>query len=92
MTSFFKSKAGARDGEYDFFPLPDMNPQFADSVTGGGRPVRHVQRHASGACADAYLLTPEAQAIWVSRGGRAFREHQRHRTIRTTFPSRRRRC
>ena len=26
MTQFFKSEAGARDGEYDFFPMPDLDP------------------------------------------------------------------
>lgn len=36
MTEFFKSRAGARAGEYDFFSFPEMDMRFSNSVTGGG--------------------------------------------------------
>ena len=36
MTEFFESRAGARKGEYDFFPFPVLDQRFAKSVTGGG--------------------------------------------------------
>jgi alpha-glucoside transport system substrate-binding protein len=69
MTQFFKSEAGARDGEYDFFPMPDMNPQFAGSVTGGGDLFGMFNDTPQARALMRYLVTPEAQEIWVQRGG-----------------------
>ena len=43
------AKAGT---DYDFFPFPDINPQFAGAVDRRRRPVRHVPRHAAGQVAD----------------------------------------
>jgi alpha-glucoside transport system substrate-binding protein len=69
MTEFFKSRAGARDGEYDFFPLPSINPAFANSVTGGGDLFGMFNDTPQARALMAYLVTPEAQSIWVRRGG-----------------------
>jgi alpha-glucoside transport system substrate-binding protein len=69
MTQFFKSEAGARDGEYDFFPMPEMNPQFAGSVTGGGDLFGMFNDTPQARALMRYLVTPEAQEIWVQRGG-----------------------
>ena len=52
MTEFFKSQAGARDGEYDFFPFPTLDDRFANDVTGAGDLFGMFQRHAPVACAD----------------------------------------
>ena len=69
MTQFFKSQAGARDDEYDFFPMPDMDPAFAGSVTGGGDLFGMFNDTPQARALMRYLVTPEAQSIWVKRGG-----------------------
>jgi alpha-glucoside transport system substrate-binding protein len=69
MTSFFKSEAGARDGEYNFFPMPDLNPAYAGSVTGGGDLFGMFNDTPQARALMRYLVTPEAQSIWVKRGG-----------------------
>ena len=52
ITDFFKNEAGAKAGDYDFFPFPDINPPYAGARHRRRRPVRHVQRHAAGPVAD----------------------------------------
>jgi alpha-glucoside transport system substrate-binding protein len=69
MTEFFKSRAGARDGEYDFFPFPTIDGRFANNVTGGGDLFGMFRDTPQSRALMAYLLTPEAQEIWVRRGG-----------------------
>jgi alpha-glucoside transport system substrate-binding protein len=69
MTQFFKSEAGARDDEYDFFPMPDLNPAYAGSVTGGGDLFGMFNDTPQARALMRYLVTPEAQSIWVKRGG-----------------------
>ncbi|HEY7598362.1 MAG TPA: ABC transporter substrate-binding protein [Candidatus Limnocylindrales bacterium] len=69
MTEFFKSRAAAREGEYDFFPFPDINPQYAHSVTGGGDLFGMFNDTPQARALMRYLVTPEAQSIWVRRGG-----------------------
>ena len=69
MTEFFKSQAGARDGEYDFFPFPTMDERFANDVTGAGDLFGMFRDTPQARALMAYLVTPEAQSIWVSRGG-----------------------
>jgi alpha-glucoside transport system substrate-binding protein len=69
MTEFFKSRAGARDSEYDFFPFPVLDDRFANSVTGGGDLFGMFTNTPQAKALMQYLLTPEAQSIWVSRGG-----------------------
>jgi alpha-glucoside transport system substrate-binding protein len=69
MTEFFKSQAGARDGEYDFFPFPALDPRFANDVTGAGDLFGMFRNTPQSRALMSYLLTPEAQSIWVARGG-----------------------
>jgi alpha-glucoside transport system substrate-binding protein len=69
MTEFFKSRAGAREGEYDFFPFPDINATYANSVIGGGDLFGMFNDTPQARALMAYLVTPEAQSIWVRRGG-----------------------
>ena len=69
MTAFFESRAAARAGEYDFFPFPVIDGRFADSVTGGGDLFGMFNDTPQARKLMEYLLTPEAQAIWVGRGG-----------------------
>jgi alpha-glucoside transport system substrate-binding protein len=69
MTSFFRSRAGARDGEYDFFPFPVIDPRYANHVTGAGDLFGMFRDTPQARALMAYLVTPEAQSIWVRRGG-----------------------
>ena len=69
MTQFFKSEAGAHVGEYDFFPFPQIDPRYANSVTGGGDLFGMFNDTPQARALMRYLITPEAQSIWVKRGG-----------------------
>jgi alpha-glucoside transport system substrate-binding protein len=69
MTEFFKSRAGARDGEYDFFPFPTIDSRFANHVTGAGDLFGMFRDTPQSRALMSYLVTPEAQSIWVARGG-----------------------
>jgi alpha-glucoside transport system substrate-binding protein len=69
MTSFFQSRAGARDGEYDFFPFPTIDGRFANNVTGAGDLFGMFRDTPQSRALMSYLMTPEAQSIWVARGG-----------------------
>jgi alpha-glucoside transport system substrate-binding protein len=69
MTSFFQTRAGARDGEYDFFPFPTIDGRFANNVTGAGDLFGMFRDTPQSRALMSYLMTPEAQSIWVGRGG-----------------------
>jgi alpha-glucoside transport system substrate-binding protein len=69
ITDFFKNEAGAKDGDFDFIPFPDINTQFAGSVTGGGDLFGMFNDTPQARSLVQWLLTPEAQQIWVERGG-----------------------
>jgi alpha-glucoside transport system substrate-binding protein len=69
MTEFFKTRAGAREGEYDFFPFPVIDERYANSVTGAGDLFGMFKDTPQARALMRYLVTPEAQAIWVKRGG-----------------------
>jgi len=69
ITDFFKKQGGAADGDFDFFPMPDINPQFSGAVSGVGDLFGMFNDTPQARALIAYLVTPEAQAIWVGRGG-----------------------
>ena len=69
ITDFFANEAGATTEQYDFFPFPDLNPDFTGAVTGGGDLVGMFNDTPQARSLVEYLLTPEAQQIWVERGG-----------------------
>jgi alpha-glucoside transport system substrate-binding protein len=69
ITDFFKNEAHAAPTDFDFFPFPDINPAYTGSVTGGGDLVGMFNDKPGARALIKYLLTPEAQAIWVKRGG-----------------------
>jgi len=69
ITDFFKNEAGAKDGDFDFFPFPDINPEFTGSVTGAGDLFGMFNDTPQARSLIEWLLTPEAQEIWVKRGG-----------------------
>jgi len=69
ITDFFKEQGGAADGEFDFFPMPDMNPEYAGAFTGAGDLFGLFSDKPAAQDLLKYLVTPEAQQIWVDRGG-----------------------
>ncbi len=69
ITEFFKSRAGARASEYDFFPFPEIDPRFSNSVTGAGDLFGMFTDTPQARALMQYLVTPEAQSIWVGSGG-----------------------
>jgi alpha-glucoside transport system substrate-binding protein len=69
ITSFFEKQGGAKPGTYDFFPFPDINPANAGSLTGAGDLFGMFHDTPAAKSLMAYLVTPEAQQIWVDKGG-----------------------
>jgi alpha-glucoside transport system substrate-binding protein len=68
ITSFFdKDNPGIKAGtDYNFFLMPDINPQFAGAVTGGGDLLGMFHDTPQAKALMQYLITPQAQAIWPS--------------------------
>jgi alpha-glucoside transport system substrate-binding protein len=69
ITDFFKEQGGAADGDFDFFPMPDINTQYAGAFTGAGDLFGMFNDTPEARSLLAYLVTAEAQQIWVDRGG-----------------------
>ena len=69
ITDFFEKQGGAKAGDYDFYPFPDINPSYAGAVTGAGDLFGMFNDTPQAKALIAYLVTPEAQQIWVDRGG-----------------------
>lgn len=69
MTSFFRRVSGARDGEFDFFPFPAIDPKHAGSLIAAGDLVGMFRDTPQARALMSYLVTAEAQGILVRRGG-----------------------
>ena len=69
MSEFFRRESGARQGEFDFFPFPTMDSRFDGSVVGAGDLFGMFNDTPQAREFMKYLVTPEAQEIWVRRGG-----------------------
>jgi len=69
MSDFFKSQGGAADGDFDFFVMPEINPENAGALTGGGDLFGLFSDKAAAKELLKYLVTAEAQQIWADRGG-----------------------
>jgi alpha-glucoside transport system substrate-binding protein len=69
ITTFFKDNGGAQEGQYDFFVMPDINPANAGALTGGGDLFGLFSDKAAAKDLIKYLVTADAQKIWVDRGG-----------------------
>ncbi|MDO5494241.1 MAG: ABC transporter substrate-binding protein [bacterium] len=69
ITDFFQNEAGATPEQYDFFPFPDMNPDYAGGVVGAGDLFGMFNDTPEARSLINYLLTADAQRIWVERGG-----------------------
>ena len=69
ITDAFQKTGGAKPDQFDFFPFPDINPAFAGAVEGSGDLFGMFNDTPQAKSLMAYLATPEAQSIWVGRGG-----------------------
>lgn len=65
-TQFKNLKAGT---DFNFFPFPTVNTQYQGAVTGGADVVVAMKNTSAVQQLVKYLATPDAQAIWVKRGG-----------------------
>ncbi len=69
ITDFFQKQGGAKAGDYDFFPFPDINPQYSGAVEGAGDLFGMFNDTPQARALIKYLVTADAQSIWVGRGG-----------------------
>ncbi len=71
ITDFFtKAVPTAKVGEdFNFFMTPDIDTKYAGAVTGSGDLFGMFKDTPQSRALMKYLTTPEAQGIWVSRGG-----------------------
>jgi len=69
ITDFFQNEGGAKEGDYDFIRFPDIDPRHSGAVTGGGDLFSMFNDTPQARSLMQYLITPQAQAIWVKRGG-----------------------
>ena len=63
----FKDAAAGTD--YNFFPFPDIDPQYTGAVEGAGDLFGMFHDTAEAKSLMKYLVTAEAQDIWVKIGG-----------------------
>jgi alpha-glucoside transport system substrate-binding protein len=66
LGAFKAKKAGA---DYNFFPFPDIDPQFAGSLEGAGDLFGMFHDTEEAKSLMKYLVTAPAQDIWVKAGG-----------------------
>lgn len=55
--------------DFNFFPFPAIDPKYADSAEVAGDLFGMFKDTPQARALIKYLTTPEAQAIWVKRGG-----------------------
>jgi alpha-glucoside transport system substrate-binding protein len=55
--------------DFNFFPFPDINPQYSGAVEVAGDLFGMFNDTPQARALLQYLTTPQAQAIWVRRGG-----------------------
>ena len=69
ISDFFKKQGGAKDGDFDFFVMPEIDPAYAGALTGGGDLFGLFSDKAAAKDLLKYLVTAPAQQIWADRGG-----------------------
>lgn len=55
--------------DYNFFPFPTINPQFAGAVTGGADVIFAMKDNNGTRQYMQFMASAEAQTIWVKQGG-----------------------
>jgi alpha-glucoside transport system substrate-binding protein len=71
ITDFFtKANPSLQPGQdFSYFPFPDINAQYSGSLEAAGDLFGMFKDTPQARQLIEYLTTPEAQAIWVKRGG-----------------------
>jgi alpha-glucoside transport system substrate-binding protein len=71
ITDFFtKNNPSVKAGEdFNYFPFPDINSQYSGSLEAAGDLFGMFKDTPQARQLIQYLTTPEAQTIWVKRGG-----------------------
>jgi alpha-glucoside transport system substrate-binding protein len=69
ITTFGGFAKGTAGTTYDFFPFPDIDPQYSGAIEGAGDLFGMFHDTPAARSLMAYLVTPAAQSIWVGRGG-----------------------
>ncbi len=69
ITGFSQFKASTAGTDYNFFPFPDIDPKYAGAVEGAGDLFGMFHDTAAAKSLMKYLVTAEAQDIWVKKGG-----------------------
>jgi len=69
ITTFSQFKSHAAGTDYNFFPFPDIDPKYAGAVEGAGDLFGMFHDTAAAKSLMKYLVTAEAQDIWVKIGG-----------------------
>jgi alpha-glucoside transport system substrate-binding protein len=69
MASFLADDPRHPGASFDFFPFPDIDPRWSGSLIGGGDLLGLVRDRPQARELIRYLVTPEAQTIWVKQGG-----------------------
>ncbi len=65
-TQFPSLKAGT---DYNFFPFPTINPQYAGAITGGADVMFAMKDNDGTRQYMQFMSSAEAQTIWVKQGG-----------------------
>jgi alpha-glucoside transport system substrate-binding protein len=69
ITGFSQFKSHTAGTDYNFFPFPDIDPQYAGAVEGAGDLFGMFHDTPVARSLMKYLVTPDAQNIWVKIGG-----------------------
>jgi alpha-glucoside transport system substrate-binding protein len=69
ITGLGAFKTAAAGTDYNFFPFPDIDPQYAGAVEGAGDLFGMFHDTAEAKSLMKYLVTAPAQDIWVKIGG-----------------------
>jgi alpha-glucoside transport system substrate-binding protein len=69
ITGFSQFKSHKSGTDYNFFPFPDVDPQYAGAVEGAGDLFGMFHDTAAAKSLMKYLVSAPAQDIWVKIGG-----------------------
>jgi alpha-glucoside transport system substrate-binding protein len=69
ITGFSQFKSHQAGTDYNFFPFPDIDPKYAGAVEGAGDLFGMFHDTPAAKSLMKYLVTPQAQDIWVKIGG-----------------------
>ncbi len=69
MAPFLRDDPAHPAANFDFLPFPDIDPRYAGSLIAAGDLMGMINDTPQARALVQYLVTPEAQSIWVKRGG-----------------------